>query len=76
MADVIDPARPVRTCIGCGQSDDHPKDQVVLGAGESVFWHMDCHVIATGCESCRAQIAGADGATGSALHRHLMTKGG
>jgi hypothetical protein len=64
-------SNPVRPCIGCTQTDDHPKHQVVTTSGESVFWHMDCHVLATGCDLCEQQTKGARGATGEALRAHL-----
>lgn len=65
---------PLRTCIGCTQTDDHPRHVLVLADHSEVGWHMDCHVIATGCESCRGQLQGAQGLTGGALRAHL-TKG-
>jgi hypothetical protein len=62
------------TCIGCSATDDHPKHQIVVDAEHtSVFWHMDCHRIATSCEVCTAQTAGAPaGAIGDALREHLL----
>lgn len=65
---------PIRVCLGCGQSDDHPRHIVVVGDTE-VPWHMDCHAL-TGCETCVEQIAGADGAKGDELRLHLTTKDG
>lgn len=63
---------PQRTCIGCTKTDDHPRHVIDLGGGESVTWHMDCHVIATGCpDVCAPQIQGADGLTGDELRGHL-----
>lgn len=66
---------PVRTCIGCTQTDDHPKHVVVLPGDIDVTWHLDCHVIATGCEDCTGELQGADGATGDELRAHLTTGG-
>jgi len=64
----------VTTCIGCGQTDDHPKHVVVVNAAhDSVAWHMDCHAHAsTACEVCDAQTALAAGAKGDALRTHLI----
>lgn len=66
---------PVRPCIACGQSDDHPRHEVVIGDGThtSVFWHMDCHAQATDCAVCKAQLTGANGATGHELRAHLVS---
>lgn len=71
MADVL----PVRPCIGCGGSDDHPRHEVVIGDGNhtSVFWHMDCHVLATACSLCAQQIEGAGGVKGHELRAHLVS---
>jgi len=67
---------PVRTCIGCTQADDHPRHVIALPDGSEVTWHMDCHQLATGCEVCTSQIAGAEGKTGDDLRLHLTTKDG
>lgn len=69
-------SNPVRTCIGCAQSDDHPRHVVAVADGSSVTWHMDCHALATGCEVCANQIRDAEGATGDDLREHLTTKDG
>jgi hypothetical protein len=66
---------PVRPCIGCGQSDDHPRHEVVVGDGNhtSVYWHMDCHVNSeASCDLCKQQLADAAGAQGGALRTHLV----
>ncbi len=72
-------SNPVRTCIGCTQTDDHPRHVVVAGDGTDVTWHLDCHAIATGCDSCEAQLEGVGGVTGTpkgeALREHLLTTG-
>jgi len=62
----------VRTCISCTQTDDHPKDIVDHGTF-MVVWHLDCHVIATGCPSCKILLAAADGAKGDELRVHLVS---
>ena len=57
---------PTRTCIGCTQTDTHPRHDVIVQLAPElveVSWHLDCHAIA-GCESCAASTAGANGATG------------
>lgn len=59
MADTI--TKPTRLCIGCGQTDDHPRHQI----GKQEPWHMDCHVLATGCGICAAQLAACDTSTDS-----------
>lgn len=68
------PETVLRTCIGCGQTDDHPRHVIALPEGSEVTWHMDCHAIATSCDTCMTQTAGADGATGDALREHITTK--
>lgn len=60
-----------RTCIGCGQTDDHPRHVVSMSNDIEVNWHMDCHIIAQGCEVCQRQLVGAEGLTGDALREHL-----
>jgi hypothetical protein len=70
------PVAPQRICVGCKQTDDHPRHvEVIDAAGTAVPWHMDCHALITGCETCTAQTAGADGATGDALRTHIIEKG-
>lgn len=69
---------PIRNCIGCAQSDDHPRHVMAVGDAD-VNWHMDCHVIATGCEVCTAQLADVGGIEGNPkgqqLRDHLVTTG-
>lgn len=63
----------ISTCIGCTQTDNHPKI-LVVGQGEAdVRWHHDCYVIAKapGWEDYAALIEGANGATGHALREHI-----
>lgn len=62
-----------RICIACKQTDDHPRH---IDGETGALWHMDCHVLVTGCEVCASQIEGADGAIGDALRLHLTTKDG
>jgi len=59
-----------RTCIACTQTDDHPRDVVDHGAW-LVTWHLDCHVIATGCPACKNRLADAESAKGDELRTHL-----
>jgi hypothetical protein len=68
-------ANPVRTCIGCEQTDDHPRHVVAHPDGSTVTWHMDCHAIASGCDVCRDQTAAANGVKGDELRAHLVTTG-
>jgi hypothetical protein len=42
-----------KTCIGCGQHDDHPKHTISVGDDE-IVWHNDCHARATECVPCSA----------------------
>lgn len=67
----------MRLCIGCGQTDDHPRHIIVLEGGEKeVGYHMDCHVAQTGCELCATSLAPiADGTTGDALRAELVKEG-
>jgi len=55
---------PVRTCIGCGQTDDHPRHVIVVGEVD-VPWHIDCHVLAAGCAICRHLLDGVGGVDGN-----------
>lgn len=48
-----------RLCIGCGQTDNHPR-HVIVGQQP---WHMDCHVLAADCEVCASQLAACDTST-------------
>jgi hypothetical protein len=72
-------SNPVRTCIGCAQSDDHPRHVIATGDGAAVTWHMDCHAIASDCDICKAQLADVGGVKknpkGDALRAHLVTTG-
>ena len=65
----------MRTCIGCTQTDDHPRHVIGLSDGTEVTWHMDCHALATGCESCAAQKAGAEHLVGDEFRAHVLALG-
>lgn len=58
-------ARQVRKCIACTKEDTAPKDIVAVNdgtnGGSDVYWHLDCHAIATGCESCTKAVEAAEG---------------
>lgn len=58
-------SNPIRSCVGCGQSDDHPRDVVNLPDGNTANYHMDCHVLIANCEVCAAQLAGVGGVQGN-----------
>lgn len=64
-----------RTCIGCGQTDDHPRHVIALPDGSEVTWHNDCHAIATGCQVCKATADSADGLKGDDLRAHIVSGG-
>lgn len=67
----------MQSCLGCGQSDDHPKHQVVIPPNfDSVFWHFDCHLKITGCDLCAPTVLSAKGKTGDDLRKHIMGKKG
>lgn len=69
--------KPIRLCIGCGQHDDHPRHVIAQG-GTAALWHMDCHVLSTGCEVCAAQLKACgtstepDGVVGDELQSRLL----
>ena len=65
----------MRTCIGCTQTDDHPRHVIALGDGSEVNWHMDCHAIATGCASCAAQKEGVEHLVGDEFREHVIGLG-
>jgi hypothetical protein len=70
---------PVRTCIGCAKSDDHPRHVSMTADGHEVSWHMDCCAIARSCEVCAAQLDGVGGIDknpkGDKLRQYLVTTG-
>jgi hypothetical protein len=61
---------PLGTCIGCGQTDDHPKHRIALRDGSEIVWHHDCHAIATG-DPVSAAVA-AKGLKGDKLREHIV----
>jgi hypothetical protein len=69
-----------RVCAGCQQIDDHPRHVFAVAGGQvpPMPWHMDCHVIATGCEDCAEQLKKAntttsnDGIKGAQLQELLI----
>lgn len=72
-------SNPVRTCIGCAQTDDHPRHEHATPDGASVSYHMDCCAIARNCPVCKAQLAGVGGIAGNPkgdqLREHLLATG-
>ena len=54
-------ARPLRNCVGCGQSDTGPRDQEWLPDGSTAYWHPDCHVLVKNCAICEAVLDTAGG---------------
>lgn len=71
-------ALPLRTCVGCKQTDDHPRHDEIIQIQPELqvaSWHMDCCALVKGCETCAAQTAGADGLTGDDLRNHIISKG-
>lgn len=70
-------SNPVRSCLACGQEDDHPRHVVVIPPDMAeVPWHFDCHVAVTKCPLCVASLKGAEGKTGDELRNHIMGKKG
>ena len=75
----LDPnPRPVRPCVGCGQSDQAPRDQVSLPDGNVAYYHFDCHVLIADCTGCKLALAGAgghgpDGKKNADLLEHIIT---
>jgi hypothetical protein len=65
-------SNPVRTCLGCGVEDDHPRHVVAVDPLNDVPWHHDCHAAITKCELCVAITKAAKGKTGDALRTYIM----
>ena len=66
--------RPMRTCIGCGQTDDHPR--CVEWRDEDITWHHDCHQIAIGNAGCHAELAdGASVGVGGDMLQAILAHG-
>lgn len=63
---------PVFSCLGCGQSDDHPKHVIDLDGTNLARWHYACHASVAGCEICVPIAEAAMGKTGEDLRTHLM----
>lgn len=63
----------VLACLGCEQTDDHPKHVVALRDGSDAPWHMDCHA-KVGCESCQRMTANQGDARGDEF-RTILTGG-
>lgn len=66
----MSPSHPVRTCIGCGKTDDHPRIVIALRDGTDVNWHHDCHALATG-DPITSAIAEC-GLKGDDLRAHIV----
>lgn len=69
-------SNPIRTCLGCTQTDDHPRHVIDLDGVNLTNWHPDCHAQITGCENCAVLVKSAGGKTGEALRTHIMSKKG
>lgn len=69
-------ANPAKTCLGCGQTDDHPKHVHVQPDHSETAWHMDCHARANPpCEPCTMQIKDSPGvgaAHAEELRAHIV----
>jgi len=50
-------SRADRPCMGCGQRDKAPRDQVALSDGNTALYHWDCHVLIADCAVCKAALA-------------------
>lgn len=70
-------ALPQRTCIACGQTDDHPRCLVDDGTGADLNYHKDCHRIAFGDMPCHQVLnEGADGLKGDDLRAFITSENG
>lgn len=75
-------AHQIRTCIGCGQTDDHPR-LVVAGTVDhtaDITWHHDCWCIAhpddgsdAGVAEMHLVVAHAAGRQGDELREYLLS---
>lgn len=64
-------ANPIRPCIGCGQSDDGPRDVVVIG-DKVALWHTDCHArVDPPCPSCSWLVKHQGDLRGDAWRAHI-----
>ncbi len=71
------PELAVRTCVGCTQTDTHPRHDVIIQIAPELqvaSWHLDCHALVTGCESCIGQTVGSDGKTGEDMRAHIVNQ--
>lgn len=67
-------------CAGCQQTDEDPKHCFGVAPGRPLPmpWHMDCHVLATGCDTCAEQLTACDtdpsndGIKGAELRKRLQ----
>lgn len=66
-------ANPIRTCLACGQTDDHPRHVIALPDGNDVNYHFDCHKIVTNCEHCTPVVDSSDGKKGDDLRAHIIS---
>ncbi len=67
----------VRTCVGCTQTDTHPRHDVIIQLAPELqvaSFHLDCHALIAGCESCAQQVAGSNGVTGEAMRNHIVNQ--
>lgn len=53
-------SRAERPCMGCGQRDKAPRDQVTLPDGNVAYYHWDCHVLIANCDVCKKTLAALD----------------
>ena len=60
-----------RNCLGCGQTDDHPRVLAINTDGSTSYWHHDCHARTTG-DPVSAAVA-ESGLTGDELREHIRT---
>lgn len=60
----------LRTCIVCGQEDDHPRHVIALPDGNTALYHHDCHARLTGDPVSKA--VAECGLTGDELRKHIQ----
>ena len=70
---MIGGGRPMRTCVACGQTDDHPRHSVLVGDAWAEY-HLDCHALMSPpCQECKARVTGRPPhAIGADLLKHLL----
>lgn len=64
---------PQRSCVVCGQVDDHPRCLVEDGTGADLLYHKDCHRNAFGEMPCHAVLD--DSLKGDALRAYIVKNG-